>query len=153
MNRYLLIFFLLFSKISFSQVKIGLYNESSDTVYIAKGWILFYSTLTINQDSTFTYSYKSSTGCLTWYDIKGNWSSKRDTLYLTDSMPYTDQAYKRKIAVRTTVFQVINNELKYISNCIDSKIVKPYIFRNFYGKFVWHKPTFTTLLPVKKAPL
>ncbi len=133
------IIFLLLSFKSFGQIKPGVYNEISDTLFIGKAWIISYSQIKINSDKTFTYNHKTSAGCLLWYDIKGTWFIKSNKLYLTDSAISQSNTYDTITLIRTTVFRLQNNELKYFNSFFDGDKVGYSPIRNISGNFVFKK--------------
>lgn len=131
--------FLLLSFNSFGQIKPATYSEISDTLFIGKGWILSYSQIAINNDKTFTYNHRTSEGCLLWYDIKGTWFTKSNKLYLMDFALSQSNTYDTITLIRTTVFTIQNNGLKYFNSFFDGDKAGYYAMRSISGNFIFKK--------------
>lgn len=130
---------LLISFSSFGQIKPGTYSEITDTLFIGKVWILSYSKITINNDKTFTYNHRTSEGCLLWYDIKGTWLTRSNKIYLTDSALSNSKTYDTITLLRTTVFAIQNNGIKYFNSFFDGDKVGFSPIRNIRGNFIFKK--------------
>jgi len=136
MTRLTFIFFL-FSLNSFGQIKPGTYSEISDTLFIGKAWILSYSQIAINNDKTFTYNHRTSEGCLLWYDINGTWFTKSNKLYLTDSALAQSNTFDTIRLIRTTVFTIQKNGLKYFNSFFDGDKIGYSPIKYITGNFLF----------------
>lgn len=84
MKARLVILALFLSISAFGQLKFGVYKLSSDTVE-ALGFKLF-SRLTLNEDSTFKYEYRTTFSAQLWSDHYGRWNVEGVNLTLIDSI-------------------------------------------------------------------
>ncbi len=130
------VFLLFLNLTSQAQVKTGLFNEISDTLFIGKAWIKSYSQISLNPDNTFNYLYRTSAGCLLWYDINGTWFSKSGKLYLVDKAPMYNLSDTAS-GLRTTVFKIQNNKLNYFNSFFDGDKVGFTPVRNIRGNFMY----------------
>jgi hypothetical protein len=133
--KRLIFYFSFLSYNSFAQIKPGLYKEVSDTVYIGKHWTISYSQLFINNDNTFSYNYRASSGCLLWYDINGKWFTRSGKVYLIDSALSQNVLSDTVALIRTTVFKIQKNKLKHFNSFFEGIEYSP--LRNIEGNFIY----------------
>jgi len=154
MKPLLTILFFILAISSRGQIKCGIfqYNSSSKNTILEED----FSNLSITKDSSFTYKYRTSDGCLIWFDILGKWQVKNDTLILIDSVEtfegkiistntnnlliaagrpvFTDQNI-RYFVQRRTLFKIQDSSLSisYLTQEFDKKFGIP--LRQISGNF------------------
>lgn len=73
---------------SFCQVKRGTYRLIHDTAALTLIDTLLgrdYASLIIHRKHAFTYESRRISSCFLWYNVKGKWENRKDTLILTDN--------------------------------------------------------------------
>src|SRR4051812_22495652 len=104
MKFKLLIFGILISVTSYSQIQTGTYELLSDTTKVLGSWR--YTWLHLNGDKTFRIEHRTSTSCFLWTDIYGSWMMNGNKLVLVDNVSNDKETIKR-----TTTYLIDNWDL------------------------------------------
>ena len=132
---------LLLNQTSIGQVKVGSYKLYSDTVatfHISSDTIIQYysARLVIEKNQTFSCFIQSSSGCKSWYTIKGNWHTDSNKLVLFDSAIAINSEKRITRLSRITIYRIEKENLffveQYFTEANSSFVALTRLWGNFH---------------------